>query len=97
MNRYLLGLDRAMNVWAFPHDCFEAQSGSCARFFGRNSIPVTSIIKFDYSRASCRYTMQTFYEKGLGYDLFILDNHDSVVRKVLAVICFHYEFWKIVR
>jgi len=47
-------------------------------------------------RASCRYTMQTFYDKGLGYDLFILDNHGSVARKVLAAIWFHHELWKTV-
>jgi hypothetical protein len=55
MNRYLLGLDRAMNVWAFPHDRLEAQLGLCARFFYRNSIPVSPIIKSDYSQASCQY------------------------------------------
>jgi hypothetical protein len=42
-------------------------------------------------------TMQTFYEKGLGYDLFVLDNHGSVARKVLAVIWFRYELWKIMQ
>jgi hypothetical protein len=41
--------------------------------------------------------MQTFYEKGLSYDLFVLDNHDSVARKVLAVIWFRYELWKIMQ